>query len=257
MDPDAVWCKCRKTACLKLYCRCFAAGILCQDTCTCTDDCANDRKDNPKRLKAVEAIKSRNAGAFSKSARKGCRCRNSRCLKKYCVCFAASKPCEADLCICINCANGLGGSSAREEAGPASLARGGAVGPAAGSRLTSPGSVFAPRGGRVDVSAGARVRAFTPVKTGAGTPSAAGRQGVRALTPEELFVEVERRQRQRRPVPLETPGFAQETSALLRKASPSGGIGSVSKSSVSPIAMDNARDFLQTVSALQGWGTAV
>lgn len=33
-----------------------------------------------------------------------CRCDRSRCLKRFCVCFAAGEPCHAD-CKCINCGN--------------------------------------------------------------------------------------------------------------------------------------------------------
>eukprot|EP00941_MAST-03F_sp_MAST-3F-sp1_P006010 g6010.t1 len=107
-DPNVIWCKCRKTACLKLYCRCFAAGIVCTDgMCTCGDDCANARLDDPRRLLAIESIKVRNNGTFHKTQRKGCRCRNSKCLKKYCVCYAGKVKCQAELCQCVDCANGL------------------------------------------------------------------------------------------------------------------------------------------------------
>ena len=34
-------CNCRKSKCLKLYCECFAAGLLCNN-CNC-NDCQNDR----------------------------------------------------------------------------------------------------------------------------------------------------------------------------------------------------------------------
>ena len=35
---------------------------------------------------------------------KGCNCKNSRCLKKYCECFQASIYCS-DNCKCIDCKN--------------------------------------------------------------------------------------------------------------------------------------------------------
>ena len=33
-------CNCRKTKCLKNYCECFQAGVLCSNLCTC-DNCEN------------------------------------------------------------------------------------------------------------------------------------------------------------------------------------------------------------------------
>jgi hypothetical protein len=38
------------------------------------------------------------------SHKKGCRCRNSRCLKKYCECYKAGLNC-ALACSCIGCVN--------------------------------------------------------------------------------------------------------------------------------------------------------
>jgi hypothetical protein len=34
-------CKCKKSKCLKMYCECFAAGLLCNDGCRCVE-CSND-----------------------------------------------------------------------------------------------------------------------------------------------------------------------------------------------------------------------
>jgi hypothetical protein len=35
----------------------------------------------------------------------GCRCKNSRCVKKYCECFEFDVPCSAR-CVCVGCENG-------------------------------------------------------------------------------------------------------------------------------------------------------
>tara|TARA_B100000963_G_scaffold320162_1_gene302511 strand:+ start:9797 stop:10435 length:639 start_codon:yes stop_codon:yes gene_type:complete len=35
----------------------------------------------------------------------GCTCKNTRCLKKYCVCFAKGNKCDPNVCSCKDCAN--------------------------------------------------------------------------------------------------------------------------------------------------------
>lgn len=91
-------CSCKKSRCLKLYCECFAAGDLC-DGCKCVE-CANDGHHEAQRLAAVDNIKQRNSNAFAPKIvdeeeqhkavgahARGCRCKKSHCLKKYCECF--------------------------------------------------------------------------------------------------------------------------------------------------------------------------
>lgn len=48
-------------------------------------------------------ILERNPGAFD-TGQKGCNCRNTGCLKNYCVCYANQKPCT-NLCNCGGCQN--------------------------------------------------------------------------------------------------------------------------------------------------------
>ena len=42
-----------------------------------------------------------------------CRCKNSKCLKRYCLCFERGVPC-GDACKCENCENVAGSAALRE-----------------------------------------------------------------------------------------------------------------------------------------------
>lgn len=37
--------------------------------------------------------------------KRGCRCKRSKCLKKYCECFHAGARCNPDICQCEDCRN--------------------------------------------------------------------------------------------------------------------------------------------------------
>ncbi|XVF42156.1 hypothetical protein PTKIN_Ptkin01aG0337200 [Pterospermum kingtungense] len=122
-------CNCKRSKCLKLYCDCFAAGLYCIEPCSC-QDCFNKPIHENVVLETRRQIESRNPLAFAPkvirsaetvsdslgesnktpaSARhkRGCNCKRSSCLKKYCECFQAGVGCSSS-CRCEGCKNSFG-----------------------------------------------------------------------------------------------------------------------------------------------------
>ncbi|XP_020535283.1 protein tesmin/TSO1-like CXC 3 isoform X3 [Jatropha curcas] len=124
-------CNCKRSKCLKLYCECFAAGVYCVRSCTC-ENCFNRPEYEDTVLDTRQQIQARNPLAFApkvvipgmnspanlledgnwttpSSARhkRGCNCKKSKCLKKYCECYQAKVGCSSG-CRCEGCNNSFG-----------------------------------------------------------------------------------------------------------------------------------------------------
>lgn len=117
--PLAV-CTCKKSKCLRLYCECFAKGLVCGVDCNCTG-CHNTADLTELRELVIQETLEKNPFAFKSKYKRmskenhtkddekllhsrGCNCSKTGCVKKYCECYNAGTGCSR-LCRCSNCKN--------------------------------------------------------------------------------------------------------------------------------------------------------
>jgi hypothetical protein len=142
VPAGGIRCNCKKSRCMKLYCDCFKALGYCGEGCSCVG-CSNREDNAPAVNSARDSILQRNPQAFTEKIstgidasngngallagdvyghgagasgniglsatlqaqhRRGCNCKKSKCLKKYCECFQAGIAC-GDSCKCDGCHN--------------------------------------------------------------------------------------------------------------------------------------------------------
>lgn len=118
-------CNCKNSQCLKLYCECFRNNMTCNNSCNCVS-CKN-KTNNKNRANIIKMVKEKNPKAFEPKfhtrkiplnnindklrkktmtyvVSRGCNCKNSNCIKKYCECFQYGIKCGG-ACQCKNCKN--------------------------------------------------------------------------------------------------------------------------------------------------------
>lgn len=106
-DGTETYChRCKNDHCLRKYCACRSEGNYCGQLCTC-QHCKN-RPGFESDEDWINAERRRLRQVRKKHKKKGevgrCNCKNTACLKKYCVCHKANTLCTTE-CRCDGCEN--------------------------------------------------------------------------------------------------------------------------------------------------------
>eukprot|EP00884_Botryococcus_braunii_P008855 jgi/Botrbrau1/17971/Bobra.50_1s0060.1 len=97
-------CHCTKNKCLKAYCVCFKSGKLCGPECQCRGCFSDGTHATDWEIARAKFHLKNPAILDSEGKSQSCNCKNSRCTKAYCVCYAAGRRCTTS-CKCHGCNN--------------------------------------------------------------------------------------------------------------------------------------------------------
>ena len=96
-QESSIRCSCSKVKCLRMYCKCFAAGVQCGPWCVCVS-CENNSKRSAEDLSRLR----HNLKTARDPRDDACQCKMSFCSNNHCPCFKSGRGC-GESCRCYNC----------------------------------------------------------------------------------------------------------------------------------------------------------